>query len=63
VEILTNPSKISSFRDCFEVNNEIILAEEGKERLLRFTKGGKIANFIDATLPTHPRSTIVDIIS
>ena len=43
---MTNPSKISTFKDCFDVNNEIILAKEGKEKLLKFTKTGKITNFI-----------------
>lgn len=62
---MTNPSKIGSFRDCFEVNNEIILAKEGKDKLLKFTKAGKIANFIETVYPkqTPRNSTIVDIIS
>jgi hemin uptake protein HemP len=61
----TMPSKISSFRECFEVNNEIIMAKEGKDKLLKFTKAGKIANFIEAAHPrqTPRNSTIVDIIS
>ena len=56
---------MGSFRDCFEVNNEIILAKEGKEKLLKFTKTGKIANFIENAYPkqTLRNSTIVDIIS
>ncbi len=43
-EKVTNPSKISTFKDCFDVNNEII-SQEGSERMFKFSRG-KIVNFI-----------------
>ena len=60
----TLPSNVSSFRECFEVENEVINASEKKQKLLGF-KEGKMVNFIGTPVPrqTPRNSSIIDMLS
>lgn len=57
------PSKLASFKDCFSINNDIIIPKETHEKMFKPSKG-KYVNFIDTAYSKTPRnSSILDLLS